>query len=215
MPVHKNQLRAKRNFGKLRDGHLLFRGRFVYSGMSQNVSKFPRPTVPLNELKSKLDRFEALRTEASFRDTRAVAEKNSLRSQIVQDLNLLASYVEYVAGDLDQKDVFISSGFELATDSYTGPQPLDTPKVQKLTHGKSGELLAKITNVGREASRYDIRRGVNETDPETWPITSVVSVAKPVLFTELMPGTVYAFQARAFGRLGFTDWSDSATLMCI
>ena len=27
-------------------------------------------------------------------------------------------------------------------------------------------------------------------------------------------GTSYAFQVRALGRLGFTDWSDSATKMC-
>ena len=29
----------------------------------------------------------------------------------------------------------------------------------------------------------------------------------------LMPGTTYAFQVRALGRLGYTDWSDSTTRM--
>ena len=32
--------------------------------------------------------------------------------------------------------------------------------------------------------------------------------------TGLTPGTIYAFQVRAMGRLGYTDWSDSATRMC-
>jgi len=31
----------------------------------------------------------------------------------------------------------------------------------------------------------------------------------------LKPGTIYAFQARALGKLGYTDWSDSATRMAI
>jgi hypothetical protein len=34
-------------------------------------------------------------------------------------------------------------------------------------------------------------------------------------FTGLAPGTVYAFQVRAFSKLGHTDWSDSATRMFI
>ena len=31
----------------------------------------------------------------------------------------------------------------------------------------------------------------------------------------LTPGTMYAIQVRAYGKLGYTDWSDSATRMCI
>ncbi|PYV35021.1 MAG: hypothetical protein DMG22_03825 [Acidobacteria bacterium] len=31
----------------------------------------------------------------------------------------------------------------------------------------------------------------------------------------LTPGTTYAIQVRAYGQLGFTEWSDSATRMCI
>jgi len=31
----------------------------------------------------------------------------------------------------------------------------------------------------------------------------------------LTPGTMYAIQVRAYGQLGYTEWSDSATRMCI
>jgi len=31
----------------------------------------------------------------------------------------------------------------------------------------------------------------------------------------LTPGVTYAFQVRAFGKAGFTDWSGYATRMCI
>ena len=215
MPVYKTTLKAKRNFSKLRDVDLFQRGVLVYSGLSGNFSRFRRPTVSLDEFKARLDHFQDLMTDASFRDVRAVAQKNSVREEIVRDLDQFAFYVESVAGDLDQEDLFISSGFELASNSYKGPKALDTPKVKKLTHGLSGELLAKITNVGRQATHYEIRHGVHGTDPESWPVTVAPFVSKPISFTGLTPGKLYAFQARAFGRLGFTDWSQSITLMCI
>ena len=31
----------------------------------------------------------------------------------------------------------------------------------------------------------------------------------------LTPGVIYAIQVRAFGQLGHTEWTDSATRMCI
>ena len=31
----------------------------------------------------------------------------------------------------------------------------------------------------------------------------------------LTTGTVYAFQVRAFGVAGYTDWTDSTTCMCV
>ena len=32
--------------------------------------------------------------------------------------------------------------------------------------------------------------------------------------SNLTPGATYAFQVRALGRLGYTDWSDSMTFIC-
>jgi hypothetical protein len=36
---------------------------------------------------------------------------------------------------------------------------------------------------------------------------------KAVIVTNLTPGTTYTIQARALGRLGYTDWSDPANRM--
>ena len=33
-------------------------------------------------------------------------------------------------------------------------------------------------------------------------------------FSDLTPGGTYTFQVRAFGKLGFSDWSSPAELIC-
>jgi len=46
----------------------------------------------------------------------------------------------------------------------------------------------------------------------------MIAVAKAkaaVQINSLTPGTSYTFQVRAFGNLGFSDWSDPVTRMCI
>ena len=46
--------------------------------------------------------------------------------------------------------------------------------------------------------------------------TIVVATVKPAtLLNNLTPGGTYTFQVRAFGKLGFSDWSDSVNRMCI
>ena len=37
----------------------------------------------------------------------------------------------------------------------------------------------------------------------------------PALLNGLTPGTTYAVQIRAYGTLGYTEWSDSVTRMVI
>ncbi|PYR87312.1 MAG: hypothetical protein DMG18_00075 [Acidobacteria bacterium] len=43
----------------------------------------------------------------------------------------------------------------------------------------------------------------------------VAKIKPPVAIDGLTPGTTYAIQVRAYGPLGHTEWSDSATRMCI
>jgi hypothetical protein len=44
---------------------------------------------------------------------------------------------------------------------------------------------------------------------------TVSSVKKPIEFNGLTPGTIYSFQVRAYGKLGYTAWCDPVTRMCI
>jgi hypothetical protein len=63
---------------------------------------------------------------------------------------------------------------------------------------------------------YDLRYGVvvnGSTPPATWT-TLALPGSKKVTVSNLTPGATYAFQVRAFGRLGHTDWCDSMTFIC-
>jgi hypothetical protein len=42
----------------------------------------------------------------------------------------------------------------------------------------------------------------------------ITKVKPPVGIDGLTPGTVYAFQVRALGKVGYTAWTDSTTCMC-
>ena len=54
---------------------------------------------------------------------------------------------------------------------------------------------------------------VNGAAPSSWTSKVATKVKPPVGFQGLIPGTVYAFQVRALGKVGYTDWTDSATCM--
>jgi hypothetical protein len=49
--------------------------------------------------------------------------------------------------------------------------------------------------------------------PGSWTYLPLFTNSRSFIVTGLTPGTTYAFQVRALGRLGYTDWSDSANRM--
>ena len=51
--------------------------------------------------------------------------------------------------------------------------------------------------------------------PGTWTTETLAIARKPLTVTGLTPGTTYAFQVRAFGKAGWTDWSASSARMAI
>jgi hypothetical protein len=93
---------------------------------------------------------------------------------------------------------------------------LPVPVIKSVTQGAiSGEIVVQVQAVPKALS-YEIRYGaqVNGAAPGSWTSKVVARVKPPVGIQGLTPGTVYAFQVRAQGKLGFTDWTDSATCMC-
>ena len=57
--------------------------------------------------------------------------------------------------------------------------------------------------------------GAGGTPPTTFASVTIASAKKATPIDNLTPGTTYTFQVRAFGKLGFTDWSSSVSRMCI
>ena len=129
-------------------------------------------------------------------------------------LRLLGRYVEVSCHD--DMAIFKSSGFEPASRTPAPPQPLPTPVIKNIDHGAiSGQLLVQVKAI-RKARSYELRCGAsaNGGTPATWTTMVLTHVQTGITVSGLTPGTIYAFQVRALGKLGYTDWSDSATLMC-
>jgi ABC-type nitrate/sulfonate/bicarbonate transport system substrate-binding protein len=73
-----------------------------------------------------------------------------------------------------------------------------------------------LTPSYRQVVRYDLRYAIeaNGILDDEWQIEIITSSQFPYTVSNLKRGAVYAFQVRALGKLGFTDWSDSFTFMC-
>jgi hypothetical protein len=86
-----------------------------------------------------------------------------------------------------------------------------------IDQGPSGQLLVSIKPV-RRAKSYELRYGAAGTGgaaPAAWSTLMVPKAKTAVPINGLTPGTMYAVQVRAYGQLGYTQYSDSVTRMAI
>jgi hypothetical protein len=66
------------------------------------------------------------------------------------------------------------------------------------------------------AFAYNVRYAVMTNGvPGAWAIVPVAKAGKKTTISGLTPGAMYAFQVQALGSTGYTDWSDSKTIICI
>lgn len=201
------------NYDRMSDMDVSVRGTAVVTGLNGNVH-FTTLPVDLTILKADIDSFSALRAEAEDGSKKVIAQKDKQRQVVVDKLRILGRYVEVQSsGDLA---IFTSSGFPAASTTKATPSPLPLPLILNVDHGAvSGEIVIQIQAIAKALS-YVIRYGaqVNGADPTTWMEKTITRVKPPAGIQGLTPGTVYAFQVRALGKLGYTDWTDSATCMC-
>jgi len=191
----------------------------VEKGMEGNAV-LNAPPVPISSLKAERDDLIAAIAAAKDGGKQAVVAKNKKRSDVALMMRLLAHYVEIACkGDMG---VFLSSGFQaIGPPSPKPAQPVGKPTVE-VEQGQTGTLLLVIKKVAT-ATHYDaqdtiINPGTGGTapgTPGTWTSQLVNDVKQPVPFNNLTPGTVYAFRVRAYGKLGYGDFSNIVQRMCI
>ena len=200
-------------YNSMADEEVVSRGTAVATAIPGNPN-FHNPPVDPAALKAGLDSLSALIAEARDGSKKVIAQKNKQRHAVIKMLRLLGRYVEVACKE--DMAIFKSSGFEPASMTKTLPAPLAQPTLKKLKHGtNTGQLLAEVKAVPKALS-YELREGVvgSGGTPATWTNHLVTSVRKPFAVNGLTPGAIYAFQVRAMGKLGYTDWSDSVTCMC-
>jgi hypothetical protein len=184
-------------------------------GLTANAAIYANPPVPLAQYQTAISAYEAGVAAAVDGGKTAVAAKNKLRDAAVKLYTLLAHYVEATCND--DMTTFLLSGFTAKSTTKTAPQPVAVPTLTSVLEGAvSGQLKVKIASVPGGLS-YDLRYGAvasGATAPPTWT-DLIVTSTKAFTISNLTPGTVYAFQVRALGRLGYSDWCDSISRMCI
>ena len=200
-------------FGKLPDAGLLSRGYAVAAGIPGNPA-YTNPPVDPTVLKAALDKFSVAITEALDGGKKAIAERKKQRGAVLTMLRKLAHYVE--ANCNNDMPTLISSGFEAKSAEAAPPQPLDQPTILSVDHGNTGQFLVQIKSV-KKARHYDVRCGAlagGTAVPTSWANETFPSARAAATINGLTPGTTYAIQVRAYGKLGFTAWSDPAIRMC-
>jgi len=205
------KIKAIDGFSKATDNDVINRGTAVQTGMNGN-SNFPASPVDLAVLKTNIDSLSTLVSESLDGSKKVIAQKNKQRETVIEMLRLLARYVEVSCKN--DMAIFQTSGFEAALTTKVPAQAL-SETIRSIEHGaNSGQLIVRIKGVPKALS-HELRYAVLANGvPGTWTTELVTNVRAPLALSSLTPGSTYAFQVRALGKDGYTDWSDSVTFMC-
>ena len=206
------QLRVKLISGGLSDTDIATQAVAVVDGLTGNL-KLTNPPINPADLKTQVDTYASLIAAAADGSKKAITERNKQRAVVVKMLRQLAHWVE--ANCNDDPTILQSSGFQQQATPVRGtpPQPLDGPPSFKLINGKnSGQIIVRGTPVLKAVS-YTVHYAPLGPDgkPGSWTEMTPVTVIRSITVSGLTPGTTYAFQIRALGRAGYTNWSDSVT----
>jgi len=209
-----NIIRPALGFASTPDADLLQRLNNVHDGMVNNPA-YPTPPVDLATFKIAIDGYTAAVAALLNGGRAATVERDKRRTDVILMLRLLGHYVEMACKN--DMSTFTSSGFTVATPvTKTPPQPVAVPTIGSVDQGSSGQLLVNVKPVAG-ARGYDIRYAAVPAagGSVTWTSTLVPSTKPPFTLNNLNPGATYTFQVRAWGKLGFSDWSASVDRMVI
>ena len=213
MTTKVKKIKALLGFHGTTDTDLLKRLNTAHDGMNGNLA-FSTPPVDMTTFKSGIDSLTVLVTDAADGGKKAISAKNKQRELMIKQYTLLGHYVE--AASNDDPATFNTSGFVAAPTTRVPPQPLPPASIQWIDRGpNTGEVVVKVKGLPKALS-YDLHYAA-VANPGTLPVswtTLTLTGSKKVTISNLTPGGNYAFQVRALGRLGYTDWSDSMTFIC-
>jgi hypothetical protein len=209
-------IRPQLGYGKLTAEQFLAFVNTIDKGLDGNAA-YPNPPVPIANLKAAISAYAASMAAAADGSKTALSDRTKKREDLVIMLRLLGHYVESACNR--DMTTFLSSGFQPVSSTRKPPQPLPVPTITKVDQGKAGELLVTIKPLAK-ARNYEIRfaafgTGATGATPGPWTTVTAPSAKRSTPVSGLTAGTTYTFQVRAFGKLGYTDWSDSVMRMCI
>src|SRR5713226_1473804 len=207
-------LKAVTGFGKLDPNTLANTAHIVAKGVGGNPVYFPNPPIDPKALDASANTLTEAVLAAMDGGKTAKAVVKKQRKLVIQDLNLLAVFVQNVSND--DPAIFAASGFTVKPTGKSAPQPVVAPPFRSLDFGvNSGQIVVTVKAVAGGKS-YFIRYAVmNGTTPGPWTTIPAASIQKAITISGLMPMTMYGFQVQALGVLGYSDWSTTETIACV
>jgi len=205
-------LKAVTGFGKLDPNTLANTAHHIAKGVGGHPLYFPNPPIDPAALDAAGNTLAEAVLAAMDGSKTAKAVVKKQHKLIVQDLNLLAVFVQNVSGD--DPVIFAASGFTAKPTGKSAPQPVAVPSFRSLDFGmNSGQVVVSIKSV-TGAKSYFIRYAVmNGTTPGPWTTVPAATIRKPITIYGLTPITMYGFQVQALGVLGYSDWSTTQTIV--
>jgi hypothetical protein len=186
----------------------------IHDRMNGNP-KYSNPPVDMVSFKAGIDTLSTTIGAALDGGKNAIAARDKARADVTVMFRLLGHYVEVACKD--DMDAFLSSGFVAAIPRQKSTaQPVAIPSITAVDQGSTGQLVVTIKPVAK-ARNYDLRYAPAAPAGTVINWTTVtVATAKPApIVNNLIPGTIYTFQVRAFGKLGYSDWSSTVSRMVI
>ena len=207
-------LKAVTGFGKLDPNTLVNTAHHVAAGIGGNPVLFPNPPIDPAALDASGNKLAEAVLAAMDGGKTAKTVVKKQRKLIIQDLNLLAVFVQNVSND--DPVIFEASGFTAKPTGKSAPQPVAVPSFRSIDYGaNSGQIAVSVKKVSG-AKSYFIRYAVmNGTTPGPWTTIPAAAIQKAITLSGLTPATTYGFQVQALGVLGYSDWSTTETIICI
>jgi len=173
-------------------------------GLTVNAAIYNRLPVDLPAYQQAVAAYKGSLPAALDGGKTAVAQKKKLREAAITMYIQIAHYVEANCnGDMA---TFLLSGFQAVPTTRTTTSPA-SDAIRKVEPGaNSGQLAVTLMNDPGAAS-HGLRWAPVPAGgtPSAWISQPVVGIRSPTTISGLTPGVVYAFQARALTKTGFTD----------
>jgi hypothetical protein len=204
--------KALTGFAKLDPNTLVNTAHHIAKGVGGNPVYFPNPPIDPAALDASANTLSEAVLAAMDGGKTAKAVVRKQRKLIVQDLSLLALFVQNVSND--DPAIFAASGFTAKPTGKSAPQPVGAPSFRSLDFGvNSGQIVVSVKKEAG-AKSYFIRYAVmNGTTPGPWTTVPAATIRKPTIISGLTPITMYGFQVQALGVLGYSDWSTTQTIV--
>ncbi len=197
--------RANVGFGNFSDPGLIKKSSTIQDGMS-TAAFFKDPPVPMPDLLTLINTFQAGVGAAGSRDTSLIMAKNDARVDLINALMQNGNYVTLVANN----DVNIIRASRYDVTSRQPSQPLAKPENPKAEEGVNlCEIITSVDGVKGARAYWHEYQPLPAGENAQWTVANCTQ--SKCTIKGLTRGTEYIFRIGAIGTRGQTTYSDTVT----